>query len=398
NSKTIVSDGLGYHAWTRALIERDLRFCRPELEEVGALSRKDPGRGVCQNQFPPGLALIRFPVMAPLVDTRPGAPLVSGAEHRANLYLGAIALLATCALTVATCLRLGVPARAAHLATLALTFGTGLFHYATFDASFTHVYSALGMAMLLWLGVRHRRSDARFIPAAAGVVAFFLTAIRLTNIIALGILLVGYLLWSQRHHIRARFESRSLFRDGAPVLMGIALALAIQVAYNYYASGELMISSYGPAGRFLFERPKQLPVLFSYERGLFTWYPALAVALAAVLSVRRSRFVGIWFAALIAAYVALYGFWHNWHLGGGFGHRGFVDLAPIGMVALALALGALAPRRRALVTGAILLGAAITIQLMAGYWRGSIPFQGATQDVYWSHVLGANSWWGALHR
>jgi hypothetical protein len=78
NSPLIRSDGLGYHLWTRALLEHDLSFCmyRQPFNEVGAISHEDAARGICQNKFPPGLALFRFPVMAPLVDLTPRAPVV----------------------------------------------------------------------------------------------------------------------------------------------------------------------------------------------------------------------------------------------------------------------------------------------------------------------------------
>jgi hypothetical protein len=33
----------------------------------------------------------------------------------------------------------------------------------------------------------------------------------------------------------------------------------------------------------------------------------------------------------------------------------------------------------------------VTLELMAGYWRRSFPYQGATSEVYWSHVVGDES-------
>lgn len=167
NGPAIRSDGLGYHAWTRALIERDVAFCSPELDAVGAISERDPDRDVCQNRYPFGLALLRLPVMAPLVDARPGAPFVSEAEHTASLYLSALALLVTCILAGATCRLLGIPPGSTHAALLAFVFGTGLFHYGTYDGSFTHVYSALGIAVMVWIGVRAARYGAGWLTLAA---------------------------------------------------------------------------------------------------------------------------------------------------------------------------------------------------------------------------------------
>ncbi len=105
------------------------------LREVAAISHFDPVRVICQNKYPPGLALLRFPVMAPLVDLRPGTPLISPAEKWAALIMSHAALLATVWLILATAGLAGVPAWAANFSALVFVFGTVLFHYATFDTA-----------------------------------------------------------------------------------------------------------------------------------------------------------------------------------------------------------------------------------------------------------------------
>ena len=124
NSPPIRSDGLGYHIWTRALLERDLSFCkyRATLLLIGALSREDPNRGVCQNKFSPGLALLRFPVMAFLVELTPGAPVISPAEHQANLILSALVLVGICLFCLKTSRLLHVRPCPMYCAVLALMF------------------------------------------------------------------------------------------------------------------------------------------------------------------------------------------------------------------------------------------------------------------------------------
>lgn len=126
--------------------------------------------------------------------------------------------------------------------------------------------------------------------------------------------------------------------------------------------------------------------------GLFTWYPIVALALVTALVVRESRKAAVWFSVALAIFVALYGFWHSPSLGGGFGHRGFVELMPAGIVIFALALAHLPPRWRAMSCALALVAAVSTVQLMAGYWRGTVPFGGTTSDVYWSHPVGHESW------
>src|SRR5579871_1862340 len=94
NGPPIRSDGEGYHLWTRALLEGDLSF-RRHAGKAG-LFLADPVRIIYQNKYPPGVALLRFPVMAFLVDRRPGSPAISRAEHGANVVLSAAALVAAC--------------------------------------------------------------------------------------------------------------------------------------------------------------------------------------------------------------------------------------------------------------------------------------------------------------
>ena len=170
-------------------------------------------------------------------------------------------------------------------------------------------------------------------------------------------------------------------RAGIAALAGVGLAVAIQVAYNYYATHELTFSTYGQ-WTVQFDRPMQLLVLASYERGLFTYYPVLAVGLAAGLWTRRTRMATYWLSGLLAAFVTLYGFWFKWFLGGGMGHRGFVELMPFAAVIFASALPELKSRYR---VAAIVLGtvfAFVTLEIMCGYWAGAFLLREAREDYF----------------
>ena len=390
NAPPIRSDGLGYHIWTRALLEQDFSFCkyRWPLMQIGAISREDAGRGVCQNKFPPGLALIRFPVMAPLVDRTPGALLVSKAEHQANLILSALVLLGICIFCLRSAQLLSVRPWSAHCAVVALVFGTGMFHYATYDASFTHIYSALGLTLLLFLGLRAQVLHSSPPLLATAAIAFFLVLIRSTNLVMLTVLLAGYLLWTDTGRTQRTDARRTpaVLKDVVSILTGVAAGLALQLVYNRYASGEFSLSSYGHEG-FLFARPMHLAVLLSYERGLFTYYPVLALVLASGLTVPRTRRAALWFTSLLAAYTGIYGFWHSWMLGGGFGHRGFVEIIPFGIVLFAVVLSDMRGYLHITAVALVVISVFMTIELMVGYWSGTLPFGGTTRQVYWSHVL-----------
>jgi hypothetical protein len=143
----------------------------------------------------------------------------------------------------------------------------------------------------------------------------------------------------------------------------------------------------------------QWAVLVSYERGLFTYYPTVAVALALGLIIRKSRASAIWFAAILAWFTLMYGFWHSWALGGGFGHRGFVELMPMGVPIFGVSLSELRKPYKPVAIAFSLVAVFVTIELMLGYWSWTLPIAGTTRLVYWSHVIGKHSLlWRAAHR
>ena len=393
NSPPSRSDGVVYHAWTKAILEWDFSFCS-HVQDMGAeqFSSLDYKRGRCQLRYPPGLALLQLPVMAFLVKRGPGEPFISPAEHAAALVIAAIALILVAALITDASRRLGARPGPTAVAVTTGVLGTGLLHYATYDASFTHIYSALGFSLLLWLGARGAQQDLPLAIAPLFLIGFFLVLLRSTNVLLLSAsALVAFA--ALRPDGTTWRDRRCLFRairNAAPAAAGALGGEIIQLTYNYYATGHFALSSYGPA-TFHLEARHQLQVLWSYERGLLTWYPWVGVAVAVALLSRRVRPFGSALLGLIGVYATLYGFWQVWCLGGGFGHRGFVDIMPAAILSFAVALDGLGRAARTAAIAAGLLAAAITLELLAGYWRHTIDYTGTTSRIYWAHVLGKDS-------
>lgn len=300
NGPPIRSDGEGYHLWTRAFLERDLSFRRHAGESGLFLS--DRARNIYQNKYPPGVALLRFPVMAFLVDGRPGVPSISKAEHWANVVFSAAALIAVCYLSLRTCQLLALDASSSHAALLAGVFGTGLFHYGTYDSCFSHVYSALAIALLLWLGVRTIVRRNNHLPELLTVLACLLLVLfRNTNIIVLAMMVLAY---GYGRHKQGILSFKGGCVDLGILCLGAGSAGFLQLLYNYYACGRFALSSYGEE-TFLWNHPQQLSVLFSYDRGLFNYYPVVALVLICGWAVRRLRDFAAWFSLLLLSYVVL---------------------------------------------------------------------------------------------
>lgn len=382
NGPPIRSDGEGYHLWTRALLERDLSFRR--YAGAAGLFLADRERNIYQNKYPPGVALLRFPVMAFLVDRQSGAGAISRAEHAANVVVSAAALLALCYLLLCTCQLLALDVSSSHVALLAGVFGTGLFHYATYDSCFSHIYSALGVACLLWLGVRTIVRRDNYLPPFLTILTCLLfILIRNTNIIVLTMMAIAY---GYGRRQRGILSFRSSCVDLGILGVGVGSAALLQILYNSYACGHFSLSSYGEE-TFLWNHPHQLAVLFSYDRGLFSYYPIVALMGICAWTLRPLRAAATGFSVLLLSYVVLYGFWSSWQLGCGFGHRGFVELMPLGIVLFAAALGQLSPHGRRCAGVLALLCTAFTVAFMVRYWRGTLPMCGTTASVYWNKSL-----------
>jgi hypothetical protein len=381
NGPAIRSDGMGYHAWTRAMLDLNFSFCRWRGHPEVALSVIDEQRNFCQNKYPPGLALMRFPIMAFLVDrSDPQRIGISPDEHFASLVIGGTLLWIQALLLLWTAALLRLRALRSCIAVLFCMFGTGLFHYGTYDSSFTHAYSAFFCTLLLFAAAREHATDRAPPAALLALAGFFLLALRNTNVFLLAALCAAYAIW--RRPARAWWRiAHSLL----PLALGAGAAIVFQLAYNSYAAGRFTLSSYGEEA-FHWDRPMQLPVLFSYERGLFTYYPIFGVALVSALALPSTRRLSGLLLGLILIYMTIYGFWGSWMLGGGLGHRGFVELVPIVGVVLCLTWSQL-PRPSFVASALVgLVCTCVTLQITFGYWRGTFHPDGETADNYWAHM------------
>jgi len=382
-SQSIRSDGEGYHAWTRALVTGDFSFCGVPPHVAYVISHQDPARDVCQNRYPMGLALMRLPVMAFLIDRSKPRWYISRPEHWANQACGAAVLIAGVLLTLYSARRVNPSTWQEVFAVGAVVFGTGWFHYATCDATFTHAYSAFVVAALIALLLHPKSSrPSPWMEVAAAILCFFLVQLRNTNVL----LVCVFALSSAR--IRARnvvggSRLSVVARAFVAPLVGAGIGMGVQLLYNRWASGTWQLSSYGEAG-FVWNRPMQWEVLFSYERGLFTWYPVLAVILLSAVPIRSIRTELLVLVATVGVLVLMYGYWFSWYLGGGFGHRGFVDIAPAFAVVFAASLGKLGRVQRSVAVLLALGCVVVTSRLMWAYWEYRVPYDHTTRAQYWS--------------
>ena len=208
-----------------------------------------------------------------------------------------------------------------------------------------------------------------------GFITFWLILVRNTNLIPTFFIL--FLDFSKNRNIN--------FKLIFSWLIASALSVSFQLAYNYYATGNLKISSYGEEsflsfGKYFFS------VLFSYERGLFTYYPIVFLTIALALFNRKENLLFI-FISLLITYASIYGSWHSWYLGGGMGHRGFIELMPFGILLLGSTFNKISSKFFLFIILLITLCCYITITIMLGYWANTFPFEHPTNTDFWNHIL-----------
>lgn len=264
------------------------------------------------------------------------------------------------------------------LATLAgLALGTNLLNYATYDATFSHAFSFLLIALLLDATDRWWRNPVWTASLELAVVAALIFLTRHANILFLAIVPLWNPggVWARRRQLLA--------------MAGLALfCVTPQLVLYKQATGHWFVSVYGELGRFDFVSPRLAAVLFGVRKGLFFWSPLLLFALAGAAVghplARRLRPAAALTFILNAYLIAS---WSDWQFGASFGHRGFTDSLPIAAVFLAACFDWVSRRRRlvAPVAAVATLLVALSLVQMTQYWLGILP----AADTTWAQYRGA---------
>ena len=256
-----------------------------------------------------------------------------------------------------------------------LTFGTNLFHYGTFDATFSHSFSFFLVACWVALVERWRDRPETTTSAALGAVAALVVLTRNVNAVFLILLPLRCArdLWPRRAQL------------SVAALAG-ALCLLPQALLFRFVTGSWWVNSYALLNnRFDFGTPRIGSVLFSTQKGLFFWSPALVLAVVGAF-VAKGWARQIVPAAAIAFALQLYivASWNDWQLGGSYGHRAFTDGFALTAPLVAATYEWVAPRTRVRAAVAVFATAAIVLSVlqMVQYWMGIIPFANTTWAQY----------------
>jgi hypothetical protein len=264
------------------------------------------------------------------------------------------------------------------LATLiVITWGTNLFHFATYDATYSHGYSFALVTALLYVVPLWYQSPTFGRSIALGAIGGLIVLTRHSNAIFL-LYVVLYDVGvgtSVADRLRLWWERRRAIIGVAAVA---AIVFAPQLAVYKLVTGMWYASPYQLLDiEFFFANPRLAGVLFSTQKGLFFWSPVLLLGRLKAY-VLPSMLVLVTHAYLIAS-------WRDWQLGGSYGHRGFTDALAIFALLVGASFAWIAGKPRAVrLTAAALVSAAVALSTtqMLQYWMGIIPFQDTTWEQY----------------
>ena len=383
NGPIIRSDGVGYYAYLPSFfIYHDISLYSFLQDKTYVLASYN-GKQI--DKYPMGTAILMAPFFfaADLLTSVTSLPR-SGFSL---LYQIAIAVAGifylVCGLVLTYRLLLLFYSSQIALVVLPLmTFGTGLFHYATYDASFSHVYSFFLVAAYLYALYRPSKSLVGIIMPSALLGLIFLT--RMPNVV-LGIFLV---LREMHFLLQERPPTIRLAQRWGAMLILFSMVVSLQFAYYYILTGHFFIWSY--AGEtFNWLTPQILPVLFSVRKGLFFWYPILLLSVVGIPLLSRRLLLPM--ALFQLAFLYIVSSWGCWWYGGSFGMRPYVDVVVVFALSLAAAIDHFsAAREYRRIMWSLAIAAVIwTIFNMYLYWRGVVPFDSTTLSIYYRIVRGA---------
>jgi hypothetical protein len=269
---------------------------------------------------------------------------------------------------------------------LTILFGTNLYHYATYDSSFSHVYSFFLFAAFLDLTEQWYAGPRRSTSVLLGLVSGLIVLTRHTNVLFLVFFPLYAVVNMASFRERVDLLCRQVNHLVTIAAVG-ALVVAPQLAIYYDATGSPFISSYGNLG-FYFASPRLFGVLFSVQKGLFFWTPLLLLGVAGLVRLAWSHHTARAFLLPAGIFLVLNTYviacWWDWQFGASFGHRAFVDALPIFAVGLAAFYqwSSVNTRRRRVVACIVVAGVALNVFQMLQYWNGLMPISDTTWEQY----------------
>lgn len=388
----IRSDGSGYYAYLPAtFIYRDFTFSFSQ--DPGLQSGLVELNGNIINKYTMGTAILQLPffLLAHILAT----PLGFKADGYSGIYQFFIIVAAffyclTGIYFVFKTLSHFVCEKIALLTCALCLFATNLFHYATFDACFSHVYSFFLISVFVYIVIQYERTERR--GWLLGLITGFIFLTRVPNCVVL----FFYLFYGVKQMNDFPLRMKKIFsaKRLLPMLCVGGGVISLHFLYVYSQTGLLSLNTYVNES-FNWLHPEIWRVLFSLNKGILIWTPIWFALPISIIWVKREAFKGTKLAINITMLTCLYviSSWWCWNYGGSYSLRPFVDLLPFGAITIALVLDKMMERQPLYKDAAldnyvyqrkmdrliklITLMIVSNILFMNAYWWGVLPYSGA---------------------
>jgi hypothetical protein len=397
NNPPIRSDGFGYYAYLTSLfIDQDLSMKsaiehKPSGSNAAYGLKLYPETGRILNKYTIGTALLQSPffivahISAAFTEFEQSG--YSWPYQIANICAGITFAAIGIGAVFYLLLIQGSRPKESILTITTIVFATNLFHYSSYDASFSHIYSFYLMSLFLSVLFlyRQQKREVSCIPdqrefryclilgGLLGVIAL----VRVPNAI-IALFPIGIIAEKTYHYQ----EYRKGIKQLSLVFIIAFITFLPQIIYWYYCSGHLILNSY-QGEQFNWLRPEFFNFLFSVRKGLFFWSPILILSVAGLaMLLKRDLFLGLLTCIVLFLHVYICSSWWSWWFGGSFGSRPIVDFLPLFAIPLCLIIRWSISKLGWFLCSVIILGFVfLNCSLMLGYWHGYIPFDGTTMQT-----------------
>ncbi len=405
NFPPIRSDGIGYYSYLPAIfIHKNLDFeplLQEKFSEEGYVPESWGGIRYYEktdkyiDKYPIGIAVMLLPffLTAHLLTLVTGINLEGGFSEFYQLSIGLAGILYFILglFVLKKILDKYFDSKVVYITLLLITFGTNLFHYGTYDATFSHVFSFFLINSFVYSTLKWHKKQSWKNTLLIGLLAGFIILVRPTN--AFILLLFPLYKISSFKNLAANYKlfSPDKNRDKLKILIIVLIGIIIllpQFLYLKYATGGFFTFPYEDFEGFNFFRAEIGNVLFSVRKGLFFWSPILLFSIPGLFLMFKNKdlkkFLLPFVLILIIGTWIIFSWWH-WPYGGSFGHRAFIDLFVFFALPLATFINWILNQKQALryiLIIMMVLCSLLTSKLMIQYWLGVIKIDGTTWEQY----------------
>lgn len=347
NAPKVYSDGFGYFAYLPALIRGDFSFSFIEAEGWEHPLKLVAVEGAMLNKYPVGVAVLEAPfffavhLLCVVKDALTGSFTATGytnpyqytALFTGVFYWGVGTVFLYRLLTK----YFGFSKKVSVITCALMTYATNLFHYASYDACFSHVYSYMlfnaFLLYLYWYESREENKDSTsgswsvkecLLVCVFGLLAGLIFMVRNTNVL----FVLTYIFYGiyDRNTLKKRFFTVIAPKRAVPIIVTGVLAIMPQMAYWHTVTGKWFVYSYGENEPFYWGSPEIFNFLFSVRKGMFFWCPFLLLGVIGIFYARKKAkkyYLGL--VSFLVVIIYLSSAWWCWYYGGSFGQRVAID-------------------------------------------------------------------------